>query len=80
MIQSRGFLGRLVGPLLKRGLPLIKKVIKPLIKSVLIPLGSNSAVSAADTGVQKKFQDQVIVILDRLLRIIVLHLLLHVII
>ena len=28
MIQSGGFLGRLLGPLLKTGLPLIKNVIK----------------------------------------------------
>ena len=34
MIQSGGFLGRLFGPLLKTGLPLIKNVIKPLAKSV----------------------------------------------
>ena len=33
-IQSGGFLGRLFGPLLKTGLPLIKNVIKPLAKSV----------------------------------------------
>ena len=39
MIQSGGFLSRLLGPLLKTGLPLIKNVIKPLVKSVLIPLG-----------------------------------------
>ena len=32
MIQSGGFLGRLLGPLLKTGLPLIKNVIKPLAK------------------------------------------------
>ena len=38
MIQS-GFLARLLGPLLKTGLPLISNVIKPLSKSVLIPLG-----------------------------------------
>ena len=37
MIQPGGFLGRLLGPLLKTGLPLIKNVIKPLAKSVLIP-------------------------------------------
>ena len=37
MIQSGGFLGRLPSPLLKTGLPLIKNVIKPLAKSVLIP-------------------------------------------
>ena len=30
MIQSGGFLGRLLGPLLKIGLPLIKNAIKPL--------------------------------------------------
>ena len=30
MIQSGGFLGRLLGPLLKTGLPLIKNVIKLL--------------------------------------------------
>ena len=34
MIQSGGFLGRLFGPLLKTGLPLIKNVIKPLAKNV----------------------------------------------
>ena len=30
MMQSRGFLGRVLGPLLKTGLPLIKNMIKPL--------------------------------------------------
>ena len=39
IIQSGGFLGRLLGPLLKTGLPLIKNVIKLLAKSVLIPVG-----------------------------------------
>ena len=34
MIQSGGFLGKLLGPLLKTGLPLIKSVIKPLAKTV----------------------------------------------
>ena len=38
MIQSGGFLGRVLGPLLKTVLPLIKNVIKPLAKCVLIPL------------------------------------------
>ena len=38
MIQSGGFLGKLLGLLLKTGLPLIKSVITPLVKSVLIPL------------------------------------------
>ena len=54
MIQSGGFLGRLLGPLLKTGLPLIKNVIKPLAKSALIPLGLTAAASAADAGIQKK--------------------------
>ena len=54
MIQSRGFLGRFIGPLLKTGLSLIKNVIKPLGKSVLIPLGLTAAASAADAGIQKK--------------------------
>ena len=54
MIQSGGFLGRLLGPLLKTGLPLIKSVIKPLAKSVLIPLRLTAAVSAADAGIHKK--------------------------
>ena len=44
VIQSGGFLGRLLGPLLKTGLPLMKNVIKPLAKSVLIPLGLTAAV------------------------------------
>ena len=52
---SGGFLGRLLGPLLKTGLPLIKNVIKPLAKSVLIPLGLTAAASAADAGIDKKF-------------------------
>ena len=30
MIQSGGFLNKLLGPLLKTGLPLIKSVIKPI--------------------------------------------------
>ena len=50
MIQSGGFLGRLIGPLLKTGLPLMKNVIKPLAKSVLMPLGLN----AADAEIHKK--------------------------
>ena len=54
VIQSGGFLGRLLGPLLKTGLPLMKSVIKPLAKSVLIPLGLTAAASAADAGIHKK--------------------------
>ena len=54
MIQSGGFLVRLLGPLLKTGLPLIKNVMKPLPKSVLITLGLTAAVSAADAEIHKK--------------------------
>ena len=45
---------RLLGPLLRRGLPLIKNVIKTLAKSVLIPLGLTAAASAAEAGIHKK--------------------------
>ena len=54
MIQSGGFLGKLLGPLLKTRLPLIKNIITPLARSVLIPLGLTTAASAADTGIHKK--------------------------
>ena len=53
MIQSGGFLDRLLDLLLKTGLPLIKSVIKVLAKSVLIPLGLTAAASAADAGIHK---------------------------
>ena len=54
MIQSEGFLGTLIDPLLKTGLPLMKSVIKPLAKSVLIPLGLTAAASGAGAGIHKK--------------------------
>ena len=54
IIQSGGSLGKLLGSLLKTGLPLIKNVITPLAKSVLIPLGLTAAASAADAGIHKK--------------------------
>ena len=52
-LQSGVFLGRLLGPLLKTGLPFIKSDIKPLAKSVLISLGLHAAASAADAGIHK---------------------------
>ena len=52
MEQSGGFLGRLFGPLLKTGLPLIGNVLKPLAKSLLIPSGLTG--SAIDAAVHKK--------------------------
>ena len=54
MIKLGGFLSRLLGPLLKTGLPLIKYVIKLLAKSVLIPFGLTASASAADAGIHKK--------------------------
>ena len=54
MIQSGGFLGKLLCPLLKTGLPLIKNVVTPLAKSVLIPLGLTAAAAAADAGIHKQ--------------------------
>ena len=54
MIQSGGFHGRLLGPLLKIGLPLMKNVIKSLAKSVLLPLGLTAAASAADAEIHEK--------------------------
>ena len=49
IIQSGTFLSKLLGPLLKTGLPLLKSVIKPLSL-----LGLPAASSAIDAGVQKK--------------------------
>ena len=51
IIQSEWFLSRLLGPLLKTGLPLIKNVIRPLAKSVLIPLGLTATASAVYAGI-----------------------------
>ena len=52
--QSRGLLGRLLEPLLKTVLSLMKNALKPLGKKVLIPLGLTTARSATDAAVQKK--------------------------
>ena len=49
IIHSGGFLGKLLGPLLKTGLPLLKSVIKPLGLLAL-----TAASSAIDAVVQKK--------------------------
>ena len=53
IIQHGGFLGRLIGPLLKAELPSIKNIIKPSAKSVLISLGLAAAVSAAGEYIKK---------------------------
>ena len=49
IIQSGGFSGKLLCPLLKTGLPLLKSVVKPLGL-----LGLTTASSAIDAGIQKK--------------------------
>ena len=52
--KSGAFLGRLLASLLKTGLPLIWNILKPLVKSVLIPLGITVAASATDAPIHKK--------------------------
>ena len=52
--QSGRFLGRLLGPLLKIGLPLIGNVLKPLAENVLTLLGLTAAASATDAAIHKK--------------------------
>ena len=52
--QSRGFLGRFLVSLLKTGLPIMKNVLKPLVKKVLIPLGLTASASATDAVIHKK--------------------------
>ena len=52
--QSGGFLDRLLGSLLKTGLPLMKNVLKTLAKSVLISLGLTAAASETDAAIHKK--------------------------
>ena len=54
IVQSGGFLGRLLAPLLKTGLLLMKIGLQPLIKNGLIPLGLTAAAAAADGGIHKK--------------------------
>ena len=54
MIQSGGFLGGLLGQLLKTGLPLTKNALQPQAKSVLISVSLTAAASAAGAGIHKK--------------------------
>ena len=51
---SGGFLRRLLGPLLKTRLSLMKALLKPLAKSILIQLELISAESATNTAIQEK--------------------------
>ena len=61
--QSGRLLGRLLRPLLKTGLPLMKNVLKPLAKSILIPLESTAAASATDAAIHKKIFGSAIITL-----------------
>ena len=63
ILQSGGFLGRLLVPLLKNGLPLIGNVLIPLAKSVLIPLGLTETASATNVVIHKKMFDSGFIIL-----------------
>ena len=58
MIHLGEFLGRLLGLLLKTGLPLIGNVLKPLAGSVLVPLGLTALASATDAVFKRKCLDQ----------------------
>ena len=51
--QPGRFLGRLLGSLLKTGLPLMKNLLKPLAKSVLILLELTTA-AGTDAAIHKK--------------------------
>ena len=53
IVQLGGVLARLLA-LLKTGLPLIGNALKPLAKSLLIPLGLTAAASATDASIHKK--------------------------
>ena len=64
IVQSGGYLGTCLRPLLKTGLPLLGNVFKLSAKSVLTPLGLTVAASATDAGtdasIHKKYLDLVI--------------------
>ena len=51
--QERGFLN-FFRPLMTAGLPLMKNVLTPFPKSILIPLRLSAGISAADVAIQKK--------------------------
>ena len=56
IIRLGRFYGRLLGPLMKDGLPLMKKVIKPITKKLLTPLELLAAALATDAAIQKEIQ------------------------
>ena len=56
-IQEGGFLNFL-RPLMTAGLSLMKSVLTPYAKNVLLPFGLSAGMSAADPVIQKIFVDQ----------------------
>ena len=52
--ESGGFLGRLLGRLLKTGFSLMKNAFKPLAESVLMPLELTAPTSATDAAIHQK--------------------------
>ena len=52
--QPGGFLGRILGPIVRTGLSLMKSVLKPLVKSVLISLVLTAASSSTYAAIHKK--------------------------
>ena len=53
-VQLGGYLGSLLGPLLKIGLLLLGNVFKTLAKSLILPLTLTTAVWATDEAIYKK--------------------------
>ena len=51
MVQLEWFLGRLLGPLIKAGFPLIGNVPKLLAYSILIPLGLIATASSTTAAI-----------------------------
>ena len=51
--QAGGSLGKFLGPLFKTALLLMKNVLKPFVKSVLIALGLTVAAAVTDAAIQK---------------------------
>ena len=52
--QSGGFSRRLLEQLLKNGLLLMKNLLKPVAKSILMPLRLTAAAAATDATIHKK--------------------------
>ena len=59
LVQAGGFLGRILGSLLKTGLPVIGNILKRLAESVSIPLRLTTA-TATDAENFKKCSDLVL--------------------